>query len=168
MVLDGEDYAAGTRLSALRVTGAGIDPITVTEDIQGNDLTSSDFSVIPGSALYVARFTLPDADVTVTPVWQYPAFGTPDFMIPTGATTIEANAFEGVAATVVQIPANCASIGDYAFKDCASLTKIRIPAGCALGADVFDGCGTVYVYGTAGSPAESYCLSHGNCVFVAE
>lgn len=111
--------------------------------------------------------TLPDADVTVSAVFA-PVFGTPDFTIPAGATAIEANAFEGVAATVAVIPANCASIGDYAFRDCAHLTQIRIPAGCALGADVFDGCALVYIYGTAGSPAETYCSTHDNCVFVAE
>ncbi len=68
----------------------------------------------------------------------------------------------------VSLPDGCTAIGDYAFKDCASLTRIRIPAGCTLGTDVFDGCGTVYVLGTAGSAAESYCDAHSNCVFVPE
>ena len=95
-------------------------------------------------------------------------FGTPDCVIPAGVTAIEANAFEGIAATIVKIPTNCTSIGDYAFKDCAHLTQIRIPAGCALGADVFDGCAKVYVFGMTGSPAEAYCLSHSNCVFVVD
>ncbi len=166
--LNGTDYGAGTRLSALRVTGEGIDPITVTEDFLGTPLLSSTYSVTSDATLYEVRFTMPDADVTVTAVWQYPAFGIPDFDIPTGTTRIEASAFEGIAATVVAIPENCESVGDYAFRDCADLTMIRIPAECALGTDVFDGCTKVYVYGAAGSPAEAYCQSHGNCVFVAE
>ena len=91
-----------------------------------------------------------------------------DFTLPAGVTAIEANAFEGAAMGVVSIPANCTSIGDGAFRDCLSLTQIRIPAGCALGADVFDGCGTVYVFGPAGSPAEEYCQTHTNCVFVPD
>ena len=35
---------------------------------------------------------------------------------------------------------------------------------------VFDGCGTVYVFGYPGSPAETYCNdpAHSNCVFVPE
>ena len=70
--------------------------------------------------------------------------------------------------TVVSIPDGCASIGDHAFRSCPNLTQVRIPTGCALGADVFDGCAQVYVYGMAGSPAEAYCLSHSNCVFVGE
>ena len=45
---------------------------------------------------------------------------------------------------------------------------IRIPAGCVLGRDVFDGCGTVYVYGAAGSDAERYCSEQDNCVFVSD
>ena len=117
-------------------------------------------------------FTMPAADVTVTAVIaqlpEIPAFGSPDFILPSGTRTIEANAFEGAAMSVVTIPGSCASISDYAFKNCPSLTQIRIPAGCALGADVFDGCTLVYVYGVSGSPAEAYCQSHSNCVFVAE
>ncbi len=97
-----------------------------------------------------------------------PAYGTPDFTLPSGIAVIEAGAFEGAAMTVVSIPDGCESIGDYAFKDCAGLRQIRIPDGCALGTDVFSGCGTIFVYGTAGSPAEAYCQSHSNCVFVKE
>jgi hypothetical protein len=70
----------------------------------------------------------------------------------------------------VDVPATCLSLGDRAFRYCPKLTQIRIPAGCALGEDVFDGCGRVYVFGAAGSPAEAYCAdpAHGNCVFVPD
>ena len=108
------------------------------------------------------------ANLTVTAVWTGIPFGTPDFEIPMDVTVIGANAFEGVAATIVAIPENCESVGDYAFRDCADLTMIRIPADCTLGTGVFDGCTKVYVFGAAGSPAESYCNSHSNCVFVEE
>ena len=106
-------------------------------------------------------------DITLTATWEI-FFAAPDFVIPGGMTHIEDNAFEGIAATVVQIPANCASIGAEAFRDCVRLGEIRIPAGCAVGADAFAGCGKVYIFGAAGSSAEAYCSSHGNCVFVAE
>ena len=106
-------------------------------------------------------------DITLTAVWQeLPPFGTPDFILPAGVTAVEESAFEGASMTAVVIPEDCTSIGDYAFRDCAGLSRIRIPVNCALGTDVFAGCGTVYVYGAAGSPAEAYCQSHGNCVFV--
>ena len=81
---------------------------------------------------------------------------------------IEESAFEGAKMTVVYIPNGCASIGAGAFRNCAGLTRIRIPSTCALGANVFDGCTLVYVYGAADSAAETYCQTHDNCVFVKE
>ncbi|MBR0462925.1 MAG: leucine-rich repeat protein [Clostridia bacterium] len=96
-----------------------------------------------------------------------PAF-VPDFTLPIGLTEVEAEAFQGIAVSVVDVPENCTIIGDHAFRNCPNLTQIRIPAGCALGKDVFDGCALVYVYGTAGSDAEAYCSAHANCVFVPE
>ena len=106
--------------------------------------------------------------ITLTAVWQVGAFGTPDFEIPSGTRTIEDNAFEGIAATVVEIPENCTHIGNEAFKYCSQLTMIRIPMGCTLGTDVFAGCAKVYVFGAAGSDAERYCGENANCVFVEE
>ena len=93
-------------------------------------------------------------------------FGVPDFILPAGIGVVEANAFEGIAASIAEVPDGCASIGDHAFKDCPNLTQIRIPADCQLGADVFDGCALVYVFGAVGSSAESYCRDHDNCIFV--
>lgn len=133
-----------------------------------------DWSVVIGEAEPVTKAPSDTitvtAHTTVTAVWESIPFGAPDFVIPAGVTAIETSAFEGVAATIVEIPANCTSIGDYAFKNCAHLTQIRIPADCALGTDVFDGCEKVYVFSAAGSPAEAYCSApgHGNCVFIAE
>ena len=97
-----------------------------------------------------------------------PAFGVPDFTLPADLTAVEAEAFEGIAACAVDVPAACTSLGDRAFRNCPNLTRIRIPAGCELGEDVFDLCGTVYVYSRAGSSAEAYCNDpwHSNCVFV--
>ena len=106
--------------------------------------------------------------ITLAVTVKMPVFGTADFTLPADITVIEANAFEGAAMTAVLIPEDCGSIGAGAFKDCANLTQIRIPEGCTLGEGVLDGCGTVYVFGPAGSPAKDYCLSHDNCVFVAE
>ena len=96
-----------------------------------------------------------------------PPFGTPDFTLPGSIRTVEANAFEGGAMTVVSVPDGCEVIGAGAFKDCGSLTQIRVPAGCAIGDGAFSGCGTVFVYAPAGSPAESFCAApaNANCVF---
>ena len=75
-------------------------------------------------------------------------------------------AFEGIAASVVDIPESCVSIGAHAFRNCPNLTQIRIPDGCTLGTDVFDGCAMVFVFGTPSSGAEAYCSTHANCEFV--
>ena len=107
--------------------------------------------------------------LTVTALWKLlPSFSNAGFVLPAETTEIEASAFEGIAAAIVEIPINCMSIGDYAFRDCVGLTMIRIPADCTLGLDVFDGCPKVYIFSAAGSPAESYCQSHSNCVFVED
>ncbi len=92
----------------------------------------------------------------------------PVFFLPEDLTVIGTEAFAGAAASVVDIPAGCILIGNYAFRGCGSLRQIRIPAGCVLGEDMFDDCTLVLIYGTAGSPAETYCLTHSNCVFAAE
>ena len=109
--------------------------------------------------------TMPGGDVVISAV-VYPAFGTPDFTLPAFLTTVEEEAFEGIAASIVDIPASCTNIGAHAFRNCPNLTQIRIPANCVLGVDVFEGCTMVVVYGMAGSSAEAYCQSHANCVFV--
>ncbi len=97
-----------------------------------------------------------------------PTFCFPDFTLPPAITSVEEEAFEGAGMRVVLIPDTCTSIGARAFGDCQSLTQIRIPEGCTIGADAFDGCTDVYIYGTSGSPAEMYCAEHENCVFVEE
>lgn len=92
---------------------------------------------------------------------RIPAFGMPDFTLPGQICRGEESAFEGAAMRIVLIPEGCTDIG--------GLTQISIPESVtAIGTDVFDGCGTVFVYGTADSAAEKYCMEpeHGNCVFV--
>lgn len=109
--------------------------------------------------------TMPDADVIISALFTA-AFDTPDFALPAALTAIEDEAFAGVSASVMEIPVHCTAIGDRAFKDCPNLTQISVPKDCSLGADVFEGCELVYVFGAADSSAEAYCLSHDNCVFV--
>ena len=122
---------------------------------------------IPGSDGWIeirtSSYTLRGKDVTVSARFTTAPAA---FTLPTGTLTVETEAFEGAAMTSVFVPDGCQAIGDHAFRDCAGLTRVRVPADCALGEGVSDGCGTVYVLGTAGSAAESYCQSHDNCVFV--
>ena len=116
---------------------------------------------------------LENYEFTPNPCWttliqpEIPEFGEPEMTLPAAVTVIEESAFEGTAAGVVYIPDTCTSVGSFAFRDSA-VTRIRIPANCALGEDVFSGCEKVFIFGTAGSPAEEYCNTHDNCTFVAE
>ena len=97
-----------------------------------------------------------------------PVFGEPDFVLPAEIAEIEESAFEGAAMSIVYIPDTCTRIGSYAFKDCLSLTQVWIPEGCSVDADAFSGCGRVYIFGKAGSAAESYCEEYDNLTFIAE
>ena len=108
------------------------------------------------------------ADTNVTAIWQAIVFGTPDFILPAATIRIEEEAFEGSAMDIVYIPNLCTSIGAHAFRNCANLQQIRIPVDCAIGADAFEGCNHVMIFGAVGSAAEFYCTTHKNCTFVPE
>ena len=96
-------------------------------------------------------------------------FGPPTFKLPMNTRIVEESAFEGLPMTVVEIPDGCESIGANAFKDCANLTQIRIPASVAtIDETAFDGCTDVLVFGTSPSAAETFCSTHLNCTFIAE
>ena len=127
----------------------------------GWQVDGHDAFIQPGELIDIA------GDLTITAAYDViPVFGTPDFTLPENLAAVAAEAFEGIAASIVDVPVNCASIGDRAFRNCPNLTQIRIPAGCEMGTNVCDGCTQVYVFGAAGSPAEAYCQSHSNCAFV--
>ena len=97
-----------------------------------------------------------------------PAFGEAEVTLPADITEVQAEAFQETAAVSVDVPDTCISIGDYAFRNCPNLTRIRIHENCELGEDVFAGCPSViYVYGYPGSDADKYCVEHENCIFVS-
>ena len=112
---------------------------------------------VTGEATYKATFA------------SIPAFGTPTFKLPAAIKTIEESTFEGLPMTIVEIPDGCESIGKWAFKDCTSLTKIRIPASVTTIDDTaFNGCADVLIYGAANSAAKTFCDTHNNCTFILE
>lgn len=51
--------------------------------------------------------------------------------LPEGLTEIEEEAFSGIGADAVEIPAGCASIAANAFVDCPKLKEVRFPASAA-------------------------------------
>ena len=58
--------------------------------------------------------------------------------------------------------------GSLTGTDAAAVWVSKDITGRSPGADVFSGCGTAVVFGTAGSPAESRCAAHDSCVLAAE
>lgn len=136
-----------TYSTSLTTDRVGMQVYCLVSDIYGNQ--------VPSDAVTLSR--------------SYPKFRTASFVLPSGMTGIEAYAFDGDTSIVsVEIRSGCTSIGAYAFRDCTKLTKIRIPQNCTIGTDAFYGCNEVLIYGKAGSPAETYCRNHSNCLFVEE
>ena len=161
-------YPAGMRYSFMRFAGPGdiLTPVltyTGQENLIGFAASSGTLTREDG----VWTLTMGEEDVSIRAVFGS-VFDIPDFTLPDSLLAVEAEAFEGAQMHIAVIPARCAAIGDRAFRGCSNLLQIRIPADCALGSDVFDGCGTVYVFSAAGSPAEAYCSAHDNCVFVED
>lgn len=78
--------------------------------------------------------------------------GTPYFTVPKGVTTIAPYAFAGLTElfSVTLDDAAIATIGAGAFKGCASISKIEIPATVtAIGAGAFEGCESLWSVGVA-------------------
>ena len=149
------------------IDGNGTDDLRCVMDITSYISTEITLSLLSGVAEMTGNAVTASWDSPWIITWRvFPDFGTPTFVLPAGTTGIGEEAFSGITAGVVDIPDTCLSIGDRAFRGCTGLTQIRIPADCALGQDVFDGCARVLVFGYAGSPAETYCLQHDNCVFI--
>ena len=162
--LGGTAVSGSASNGAVRVTlsashGGNTDTLTVEGLASGTGYLEVEISL--GNELYrlyyLVTVRIPDELI----------FGEAELLLPAGLEEIGESAFEGVAARTVELPEGCRSIGAYAFRDSA-LRKIRVPAACRIDDTAFDGCEKVVVFGTAGSPAEEFCRTHANCVFVTE
>ena len=65
--------------------------------------------------------------------------------LPAFLTTIETEAFDGIAAEAVIIPDGCITIEPRAFVDCENLLYVRVPAGVEIPEDAFSGCPYVMI-----------------------
>ena len=91
----------------------------------------------------------------------------PDFVLPAALTSVESEAFAGIAARVVYIPDGCLSIGANAFSACANLVQVRIPGSVTNNA--FSGCPQgIVVFGVEGSAAQAFAENAEGFVFVEE
>ena len=87
---------------------------------------------------------------------------TPDLILPTSLTTIEAEAFTGGAFTYVILPDGAEAVGRRAFADCPKLAYIYIPASVkSIDANAFDGVASLTIFGIPGSEASEYAGLHG-------
>ena len=88
--------------------------------------------------------------------------------LPSGLRIIEEEAFAGVAAEKIVVPAGVRSIGSRAFADCPNLFVLELPEGItAFESDALAGCGPVMVFGQAGSDLEAYARNVDNLYFIA-
>ncbi len=87
---------------------------------------------------------------------------TPDLILPTSLTTIDAEAFTGGAFTYVILPDGAEAIGRRAFADCPKLAYICIPASVtSIDENAFDGVTGLTIVGVPGSEAENFAHLHG-------
>ena len=87
--------------------------------------------------------------------------------LPAELKTIEAEAFAGGTFVCVVLPDGCKAIGAGAFKDCAQLRFVEIPASVTtIAAIAFEGCSDDLIIVTvSGSEAERFANVHGiTCV----
>ncbi len=87
---------------------------------------------------------------------------TPDFTLPLALTTIEEEAFTGIAAKYICVSEKATQIASKAFADCEHLAYVYIPSTVsAIAADAFDGCEQFAIIGKSGSAAEKYARKYG-------
>jgi len=110
--------------------------------IRGKDTSGAPFYVKTGRI---------EVSATDTPNWA--------FCLPTGITTIDDNAFEGISAEAVYIPSGCESIGKEAFKD-SSISAIYIPSTVeSIGDNAIPKDAIIYT--PANSPASIWAAENG-------
>ena len=161
------DEATGTE--ALDVDRDGLPDLRIAHDDAAYCVNLTRLADCATVGEFAFSFSGPtDHYSTITFTLPVPAFGTPDFTLPAALTAVEEEAFEGIAASVVDVPESCVSIGAHAFRNCANLAQIRLPADCAIDETAFAGCGIVQVFAPAGGDVEAFCAGHDGLAFVAE
>lgn len=103
-------------------------------------------------------------DIIVESTWQYES----GFTLPASLRAIAESSFTGAAFTSVRCPDKLEQIGKEAFKDCAALREIYLPASVSfIDETAFDGCSDQLIfYVQSGSYAETFAREHGFVVDV--
>lgn len=154
-------YAYENSLTSVTLN-PGIDAVSIF----GNPLTALNISACPKLVSAYQNGELDDQDEYIGYVYErtaddvYWLFYPKETVLLTGEGSaaylllpavlreIEAEAFAGIAADIVVVPAGCTSIGSRAFADCPNLKTVYIPSSASIAADAFEGCENVEIIRT--------------------
>lgn len=85
-----------------------------------------------------------------------------DFIVPDELTTIDEEAFAGIAATSVRLNGHVTSIGNRAFADCPNLEGIYIhPSTRYIADNAFENVENLVLFGAESSYAQAWAEAHG-------
>ena len=119
------------------------------------------YSVFPNTGL----MWLQEQTLTIAAAFPEMTF---DFTTPSALTTIDDEAFSGIAARRIRITDKVSRIGSKAFADCQKLNCIYIPESCTSIAnnafvygDSVIGYNGVFIYGKSGSYAQTFANENG-------
>ena len=101
-----------------------------------------------------------DGYVKLTITENVPQMADPTFTTPRGLTTIEDEAFAGIAARVIMITRDVENIGDHAFSGAPVEQVGFLNADTDIHWDAFAGCGELTVFGIPGGNVERWAEEH--------
>ena len=99
--------------------------------------------------------------------WHFTAIPQPtiSFTLPSGLETIEVEAFSGINATTIIIPAAVDEIKSKAFANCNHLEMLYFEGSpYSIATDILSGCGTVTISVVEGSSAEKWAKKMGYAI----
>ena len=136
-------------------------------DVSSEGKTFLGWSAARNGALITGDFILPEGGAALYAVWEEHTPSLADYTgqilyLPDALDSIGAEAFLGIAARAVVIPAHCGSIGSRAFADSDGLAYVQLSDGLAyIAPDAFENSSNVTLAAPADSPWRDYAQSHG-------
>ena len=137
-----EDHAAVTAVRTCGNDAAHMETETAAVTV----MITSPTETAEGSVTYTSAAFANDGFSVQIRNEMIPALSSMSVMhLPGTLKAIEDEAFAHLACEAVIVPEGCASIGNYAFRDCGNLRYIRVPAGAEIASDAFEGCENVVI-----------------------
>ena len=143
VTIDGAQYENVPSLYTLKSSNTSVASITDDNRIQ---------AIAPGTATIIVTSQADAKKVQFSITVIKPVI----LILPDSVSSVEEEAFAGIAASQIILPEGCRSIGPRAFADCTQLTSITIPASVTeIADDAFDGCSGVTIVTSQGSAADT-------------